>query len=123
MDVNLSTQQDVFVWKLTTLGVFVVKNLYLHYMNDHLKFLNIFEKLKVPLKIRYFMWLHKKVLLTKDNLSKRNWQGLKSVFYCDQDETLQHLFISCPLARVVWRIVHMAFNISPPKSITNIFGN
>jgi hypothetical protein len=69
------------------------------------------------------MWLHKKVLLTKDNLSKRNWQGLKSVFYCDQDETLQHLFISCPLARVVWRIVHMAFNISPPKSITNIFGN
>jgi hypothetical protein len=24
---------------------------------------------------------------------------------------------------VIWRIVHMAFNISPPKNITNLFGN
>jgi hypothetical protein len=31
-------------------------------------------KFKVPLKIMIFMWLlHKKILLTKDNLLKRNW--------------------------------------------------
>jgi hypothetical protein len=65
------------------------------------------------------MWfLHQKVLLMKDNLAKRNWQDSKKCCHCDQDETLQHLFISRPLARVVWRIVHMSFNISPPKEVS-----
>jgi hypothetical protein len=125
MDVNLTTQQDVFVWKLTTSGLFTVKSLYLDFMNDHTKFLRKYIwKIEVPLKIRIFMWfLHKKVLLAKDNLAKRNWHGSRKCCHCDQDETIQHLFISCPLARVVWRIVHMSFNISPPKNITNLFGN
>ena len=70
------------------------------------------------------MWfLHQKVVLTKDNLVKRNWQGCKKCCFCDQDETIQHLFFSCPLARMTWRIVHMAFNIKPPTDITNLFGN
>ena len=70
------------------------------------------------------MWfLKRKVLLTKDNLAKRKWEGSKKCCFCDQDETIQHLFIECPLAKMVWRIVHMAFNIYPPKNITNLFGN
>jgi hypothetical protein len=40
---------------------------------------------------------------------------LKKCYHYDQDETIQQIFILCPLARVVWRIVYMAFNISPPK--------
>jgi hypothetical protein len=77
MDVNLTTQQDVFVWKLTTSGLFTVESLYLDFMNDHTKFLRKYIwKIKVPLNITIFMWfLHQKVLLTKDNLAKRNWQG------------------------------------------------
>ena len=70
------------------------------------------------------MWfLRRKVILTKDNLAKRKWEGNKKCCFCDQDETIQHLFITCPLAKMVWRIVHMAFNIYPPTSITNLFGN
>jgi cellulose synthase/poly-beta-1,6-N-acetylglucosamine synthase-like glycosyltransferase len=70
------------------------------------------------------MWfLHRKVLLTKDNLANRNWQGSKKCCFCAQDESIQHLFISCPIAKIVWRIVYMAFNIIPPANITNLFGN
>ena len=29
----------------------------------------------------------------------------------------------CPLAHVIWRIVHIAFNITPPTNIINLFGN
>jgi hypothetical protein len=29
----------------------------------------------------------------------------------------QHLFIQCPLGKMVWRIVHMAFGIIPPTTI------
>jgi hypothetical protein len=72
----------------------------------------------VPLKIKVFMWfLHKKVLLTKDNLIKRKWQGSDTCCFCDKKETVQHLFLQCPLAKVVCRIVHMAFSIIPPKNI------
>jgi hypothetical protein len=125
MDVNLSMQLDTFVWKLTTSGKFTVKSLYLDFMNDHTPFLRKYIwKLKVPLKIKKIMWfLHQRVLLTKDNLVRRNWHGSTKCCHCDQDETIQHLFIECPLAKVVWRIVHMAFSLSPPKNITNLFGN
>jgi hypothetical protein len=54
---------------------------------------------------------------------RQNCHGSTKCVHCDQDETIQHLFIECPLAKVVWRIVHMAFSLSPPKNITNLFGN
>ena len=70
------------------------------------------------------MWfLHKKVILTKDNLSRRNWQGSKTCCFCDQDETIQHLFFQCSLAKISWRIVHMSFGISPPHNINHLFGS
>jgi hypothetical protein len=94
-------------------------------LNGHIVFLKKYIwKMKVPLKIKIFMWfLHKKVILTKDNLAKRNWQGCVKCCFCDQDETIQHLFISCPFTKMIWRIIYMAFNIPPPSNITNMFGN
>ena len=51
--------------------------------------------MKVPLKIKIFMWfLYQKVILTKDNLAKRNWNGIKCCSFCDIDETIQHLFLN-----------------------------
>ena len=70
------------------------------------------------------MWfLHRKVILTKDNLIKRNWSGDKSCYFCDKEESIQHIFFDCPLDKLVWCIVHMSFNLSPPKNVTNLFGN
>jgi hypothetical protein len=78
-------------------------------------------KMKVPQKIRIFMWfLHREVNLTKNNLVKRNWQGNTKCCFCDKDETIQHLFFECPVAQIVWRIVHMNFNIAPLTNITNV---
>jgi hypothetical protein len=80
--------------------------------------------MKVPLKIKIFMWFfHRKVILTKDNLLKRNWNGNTLYCFCDQDETIQHLFFECPLAKIIWRIVHITFGLPPPKNVKNLFGN
>jgi hypothetical protein len=81
MDIHLTNESGTFVWKLTRNGLFTVKSLYLDFMNDHTKFLRKYIwKIKVLLKIRIFMWfLHQRVLLTKDNLLKRNWHGSKNV--------------------------------------------
>ena len=69
------------------------------------------------------MWfVHKQVILTKDNLVKRNWTGSTRCSFCDQDETIKHLFLDCPLARILWRTVQIAFNITPPSTVRSLFG-
>jgi hypothetical protein len=125
MHIQLNDQEDNFTWKLTSNGVFTVKLLYLDLMNDNTQYLHKdIWKLKVPLKIRIFMWfLHRKVILTKDNLARRNWHGSLKCCFCNQDETIEHLFISCPLVKIMWRIIHIALNITPPNNITHLFGD
>jgi hypothetical protein len=35
----------------------------------------------------------KKVLLTRDNLAKRNWNENTKCCFCDGEESVEHLFI------------------------------
>jgi hypothetical protein len=93
-------------------------------LNDNTVFLRKYIwKMKVPLKIRIFMWfVYQKEILTKDNLKKRNWQGSSRCCFYDHEETVQHLFIDCPFVKIIWTIVHMAFSITPPNSIDHLFG-
>ena len=68
------------------------------------------------------MWfIHKGVILTKDNLAKRRWDGSKRCCFCDQDESIQHLLLTCPLAKLLWRSLHVTFNVSPPHSVDHLF--
>jgi hypothetical protein len=80
------------------------------------------ETKKIPLKIKNFMWfLNNKVFLTKDNLAKRN--GCTKCCFCDSIEYVEHLFLSCPFARIVWRMIYFTYNIPLSTNITNMFGN
>jgi hypothetical protein len=103
MMIHLNDSPDKFVWKLNDTGVYSVKSLYLELMNGHTKFLQKYLwKLKIPLKIKIFMWFLKhKVLLTKDNLAKRKWTGCQKCCFCDSMESIEHLFLSCPFARII----------------------
>jgi hypothetical protein len=71
--VQLNEESDKFVWNLRVLGIFTVKSMYEDLMNSHNQFPSKYLwKLKLPLKIKIFMWfLNRKVLLTKDDLLKR----------------------------------------------------
>ena len=42
--------------------------------------------------------------------------------FCAQDKTIQHLFLECPLVKLLWRTIHIAFSINPPVDITSLFG-
>ena len=53
---------------------------------------------------------------------KRNWTGSTRCSFCDKDESIKHLFLDCPLAKKLWRTVHLAFNITPPNTINTLFG-
>ena len=39
-----------------------------------------------------------------------------------QYETIKHLFLDCLPAKLLWRSIHMAFNITSPNSIHTLFG-
>ena len=84
-------------------------------MNDQARDLHKYLwKLKIPLKIKVFMWfLKNKVVLTKDNLAKRRWQGCTKCSFCGSEETVEHLFIACPFAKIIWAVVYSTYNISP----------
>ena len=57
----------------------------------------IFGVLKAPLRIKIFMWfVHKQVILTKDNLSKKGWKGAKHCEFCDSIEKVDHFFFLVP---------------------------
>ena len=81
-------------------------------------------KMKVPLKVKTFTWyLRRGVVLTKDNLAKRNWQGSTKCVFCHHDENIKHLFFQCQFARSIWSAIQVASNLYPPTSLANIFGN
>ena len=70
------------------------------------------------------MWFHfNKVILTKDILAKRQWNGYKKCMFCDSKESIDHLFFTCPFAHGLWTIVQYALNIIPPSNVSNMFGN
>ena len=55
--------------------------------------------MKIPIKTKVFAWyLRRGVILTKDNLAKRNWQGSKMCVFSHHDETIKHVFFQCDFA-------------------------
>ena len=78
-------------------------------------------KLKILLKIKIFLWyLLKGVLLTKDNLAKKNWDGSHKCYFCNCNETIQHLFFYCHHAKILWRVVAVATGLPPPSSVAHM---
>ena len=52
------------------------------------------------------MWLvEKNSILTRDNLTRRGWHGDKRCNFCLENESVNHLFFDCSMARYVWSLV------------------
>ena len=76
--------------------------------------------MKASLKIKNFLWyLRREVILTKDNLVKRNWQG--SSCFCHKQETIKHLFFDCRFACSIWSFIHVATGLLKPHNIGHMF--
>ena len=121
--IDLVDRLDSFRWNLTKSGLFTVRSFYLHLMDIHLPFRHkMIWKLKIPLKIKIFLWfLQRGVVLTKDNLAKRNWIRSQKCCGCNSNETIKHLFLDCLYARMVWRIIFYATDLTPPRLIRHMF--
>jgi len=100
---NFENQSDKVSWKWGGKGVFTNKSVYEHITSGQssASFAHIWQA-RLPYKIKIFTWLlEKNVVLTKDNMVKRNWLGDPSCAFCEQMETVDHLFFQCPVARCI----------------------
>jgi hypothetical protein len=114
----------IFVWGLTSSGSFSMKYMYLDLLNGHTLFcINIFERWKYHLKSRSLC--HSYIVNSfSQKITRRSEIGMVVIsVVLWQKESIQHIFISCPLVKVIWRIFHISFNISQPASTINIFEN
>ena len=108
--ISFTSEKDRLKWTLTPYGVFTVRSMYRALINNGIVFNNKFIwKLKLPFKVKIFVWcLLKGVVLTKDNLVKRNWQEDLSCCSCHKNKFIRHLFLDCHLAQSVWNIMYLA---------------
>ena len=65
------------------------------------------------------MWLvENNAILTKDNLLRRHWIGDPTCYFCNENESIDHLFFLCPIARITWGIIGFCFGAnSVPKNM------
>jgi hypothetical protein len=53
---------------------------------------------------------------------KRNRFGNQKYRLCYHNETIKHLFFNCQHAKTIWRIGDIANGLTPPTSISHMFG-
>jgi hypothetical protein len=110
--VILNNEPDKLVWKLTNTGEFSVKSLYLAMQCNEVVPYKFMWKVKIPLRIKTFLWLMlKKSILTRDVLLQRGGKCEKKCLFCGCNETIDHLFFKCPLARYIWNVVSCTFGL------------
>jgi hypothetical protein len=124
IDIQLTDRPDSFKWSLNFSDQFSVNSMYQAFIDTNVVRNNSYLwKIKIPLKIKVFIWLlYREAILTKDNLVKRNWYGNVKCYFCDSNETIQHLFFDCALAKFIWRIMNITFGLSTPINIHHVFG-
>jgi hypothetical protein len=101
--IRLSDEEDIPIWDWTKNAQFSVKSVYkdLSSFGIDRSFKHLW-KAKIPLKIKIWLWLiwHNSIP-TKDTMIERGWLGNSKCQICDQNETIHHLFFSCPAAKFV----------------------
>jgi hypothetical protein len=122
--IHLREQADIFRWSFKY-GQFTINSMYQVLLDLEIAPHNSYLwKIKSPLKIKVFLWLlYRVAILTKDNLVKRNWHENEMCSFCNNKETIQHLFFDCALAKFVWRVVYLVAGLPPPNNIRHMFGS
>ena len=124
-DICLNDSRDNVIWLLDKKG-FSVKSLYLNCRNNlgRVPYMFIWNA-KIPQRIKVFLWLLlRDRILSKANLSKRNWQGNINCTWCDCLETTQHIFFDCQIAKFTWRVVQVVLHpICIPMNPSEMFSH
>ncbi|KAJ9701497.1 hypothetical protein PVL29_006726 [Vitis rotundifolia] len=107
--------EDKVLWNASKKGIFSVKSLYNTLdPSDAASFpWSIIWSHFVPTKVGFFAWEASwGRVLTQDHLKRRGWFLANRCFLCcKEEETINHILIHCPKARVLWNLVFSMFGV------------
>jgi hypothetical protein len=75
----------------------------------------------VPPKIQFFLWLlsHNK-LATVDNLNKKGMKKPEKCVFCEENESISHLFFECSVGKFIWKTVSEFLGMEVGADYTSI---
>jgi hypothetical protein len=113
-----------YIWNLHQNGQYSVHSLYLALINNGVVQRNtIVWKMRVPLKIKIFIWyIQKGAILTKDNLARQNWNESEQCCFHMNNESIHHLFYNCYYEKFLSGLTHITFGITSLQNLEHMFG-
>jgi hypothetical protein len=106
--ITLIAGNDIPIWDWNKSGQFSAKSVYkdLSSYGIDRSFKHLW-KANIPLKIKIWLWLiWHNAIATKDTMTERGWLGNPMCQFCNQNETIHHLFFPILLPNlfgVVWQ--------------------
>jgi len=77
--------------------------------------------LKIPPRVHFFLWLlAKNKVLTRDNLSLRRKVEDESCLFCNEKESVFHLFFDCVVAKQIWVYISECFGFNVGMNFESI---
>ena len=123
-DLSPTLEQDKVSWALESAGKFSVASLYRRFIQaDRPTLLAFFWEIRVPLKIKNFLWqLARNRLPTREQIQKKQGPSDGKCVLCGETESSNHIFFSCLLARFMWSGVRTMFSVSwNPSSFAELW--
>jgi hypothetical protein len=105
--VRFSDEDDAVRWQFESSGKYSVQSLYAVINNRGVKqvFTPVMWKIPVPPRLHIFLWLlANNKALTRDNLAKRRQVDDKTCLFCNENESLSHVFFKCCVAQCMWQM-------------------
>ncbi|XP_037492746.1 uncharacterized protein LOC105643399 [Jatropha curcas] len=107
-----NVQDDILIWHWTDSGIYSVKSGYRLVASQYVdpeavwrsSFWKILWSLKIPPKVRHFLWrCCRDILPVKATLARRGLELDIGCDYCGNTETLVHTLVECPRVSFCWQ--------------------
>ena len=74
-------------------------------------FVQVVWKLNIPPRVQFFLWLlSNNMVLTRNNIAKRRELNDLTCLFCNEKESITHLFFQCCVASHVWEYISSCLN-------------
>jgi len=106
--IRMNDEEDQILWSYSSTGKYSVQSLYA--VINHRGVVPVFVpavwKLNIPPRVQFFLWLvSNNRVLTRDNLAKRREVTDATCLFCNEKESISHVFFECCVAMHVWKFV------------------
>jgi hypothetical protein len=106
--IALKDEEDQILWSYSSSGKYSVQSLYaiINHRGVVPVFIQAVWKLNIPPRVQFFLWLlSNNRLLTRDNLAKRKEVSDPTCLFCEEKDSISHLFFQCCVAVNVWEFI------------------